>query len=497
MTSMDATMTARPARPAALTTKRAVGVWLVAAAAFGMEMAVSGRYGYDRDELYFLAAGQHPAAGYVDQPPLTPMLARADALLFGNTLAGLRVLPALGLVALVLLAASMARTLGAGHRGQLLAALATACCAEYLGAMHLVTTTAPDFVCWAATLLLVTKLLVSGDRRWWVAIGACAGAGMEAKWNIGFLVGGLAVGLLATPAVRPLLRGRYLVLGAVLFAALAAPDIVWQAAHGWPNAPVFGQLQRDAGHNRLVYWQGQILFTSIALVPLWVRGVVWALRDARFRAVGIAAVFVLVAQFALGGKAYYPGGVFTFCFAAGAAALDARPLRVRAAVCCAAGAICTLIALPVLPAAALAKVPLQKINYDLGEQLSWPSQVQLLARTYDSLPYPERSVATVITGNYGEAGALDRYGPGLGLPQAYSGANNFWLWGPPPARDTVAVAINVDPALLRREFTHVRQAAVFSNGLGVADDEQGAVIYVCTGLRGSWAADWAAFRDYS
>ena len=497
MTSMNETITARPATSAAPATKRAVGVWLMAAAAFGVEMAVSGRYGYHRDELYFLAAGQHPAAGYVDQPPLTPLLARADALLFGNTLVGLRVLPALCLLALVLLAAAMAKTLGAGHRGQLLAALATACCAEYLGAMHLVTTTAPDFVCWAATLLLVAKLLVSGDRRWWVAIGGCAGAGMEAKWNIGFLMAGLLAGFAATPAARPLLRSRYLIIGASLFVLLALPAIVWQSLHGWPNAPVFRHLQQDAGHNRLMYWPSQILFTSIALVPLWVRGLVWALRDAKFRAVGIAAVFVLVAQFVLGGKAYYPGGIFTFCFAAGAAALDARPLRWRPAVFLAAGAISSLIALPVLPAAVLARVPLQKINYDLAEQISWPSQVRLLARTYDSLPSSERVVATVITGNYGEAGAIDRYGPGLGLPQAYSGANNFWLWGPPPSSDTVAVAINVDPALLHREFAHVRQVAVFSNGLGVDDDEQGAVIYVCTGLRGSWATDWAAFRHYS
>ena len=106
-------------------------------------------------------------------------------------------------------------------------------------------------------------------------------------------------------------------------------------------------------------------------------------------------------------------------------------------------------------------------------------------------------MATLLTGNYGEAGAVDRYGPSLGLPAVYSGANNYWLWGPPPARDTVAVAINVDPALLRREFAHVRVAAVYRNGLGVADDEQGAVVYVATGLRGSWAAAWPAFRDYS
>ena len=140
---------------------------------------------------------------------------------------------------------------------------------------------------------------------------------------------------------------------------------------------------------------------------------------------------------------------------------------------------------------------MQKINYDLGEEIGWPSQVALLARAYHSLPSSERAVATVITGNYGEAGALDRYGAAFGLPWAYSGANNFWLWGPPPAQDTVAVAINVDPALLRREFAHVRVAGVYRNGLGVADDEEGAVVYVATGLRDSWASAWPAFRDYS
>lgn len=106
-------------------------------------------------------------------------------------------------------------------------------------------------------------------------------------------------------------------------------------------------------------------------------------------------------------------------------------------------------------------------------------------------------MVTVITGNYGEAGAIDRYGPALGLPRAYSGHNNFWWWGPPPASDTAAVAIGVDPALLRREFAHVRQVATFTNGLDVDDDEQGTPVYVASGLRGSWARDWPAFRQYS
>ena len=154
-------------------------------------------------------------------------------------------------------------------------------------------------------------------------------------------------------------------------------------------------------------------------------------------------------------------------------------------------------ALPVLPARALHAVPLQKINYDLAETIAWPKQVALVAHEYDSLPGPLRRQTTILAGNYGEAGAIDRYGPGRGLPHAYSGANNFWLWGPPPAADSAAIAVNMDPAFLRREFTHVRLVATFRNGLGVSDDEQGAQIFLATGLKSSWARAWPAFRDYS
>ncbi len=152
--------------------------------------------------------------------------------------------------------------------------------------------------------------------------------------------------------------------------------------------------------------------------------------------------------------------------------------------------------LPVLPARALHAVPLQKINYDLGEEIGWPSLVALVAREYRALPAAQRDRTAILAGNYGEAGAIDRYGPRAGLPRVYSGANNFWLWGPPPAADSAAIAVNVDPALLRREFAHVRQVATFWNGLGVADDEQGAPVFLATGLRSSWARAWPAFRDY-
>jgi dolichyl-phosphate-mannose-protein mannosyltransferase len=499
---------ARPARPP--------WAWiaLIAVAAAAAEMAVSARYGYVRDELYFLSAGQHPAFGYVDQPPLTPLLARLGSALTGNTLAGFRVLPALALGALVVMTAMMSGRLGAGRTGQVLAALAAATCAEYLGAMHELTTTTPDFVFWAATLLLVMKLLASQDPRWWVAIGGCAGLASEAKWNIAFLLAALAAGFALTDA-RRLLRSRYLLTGGLITVALAAPDVIWQAAHGWPGLEVFRVLQTEAGHNRLVFWPAQILYTGVVLTPLWVAGAVWALRSAAarpFRPVAIACVAVIALQFVLGGKPYYPGAAFTFLLAAGCVPLEHRLAARRArssgagsfwapsfwagAAMVASAALAAPGTLPVLPARALHTVPLQKINYDLGEEISWPSLVALVAREYRALPAAQRDRTVILAGNYGEAGAIERYGPGDGLPQAYSGANNFWLWGPPPAAGSAAIAVNVDPGLLRREFAHVRQVATFWNGLGVDDDEQGVPVYLAAGLRTTWARAWPAFRDY-
>ena len=495
---------ARPGRTPRL------GIAIIAAAAFGLEMAVSARYGYHRDELYFLAAGQHPAFGYVDQPSLTPLLARITAAATGNTLAGLRVLPALALAALVILTAAMSRLLGAGRTGQLLAALAAATCAEYLGALHLLTTTAPDFVFWAVTLLLVMRLLASQDPRWWAAIGGCVGVASEAKWNIGFLAGALVIGFAATPS-RQLLASRWLLLGAIIAAALAAPDVVWQAAHGWPSFAVFRSLQGSAGHNRALFWPAQVLYTGLALTPIWIAGLIWSLRNQearRFRPVAIACAAAIVLQFVLGGKAYYPGAAFTFLFAAGTVPLErwlaARkpptsrisPAALMSAAMLAAGAIALPIALPVLPARALHTVPLQKINYDLAETIAWPRLVALVAHEYDSLPGRQRRQTMILAGNYGEAGAIDRFGAGFGLPQAYSGANNFWLWGPPPAADTSAIAVNIDPALLHREFAHVRKVAIFENGIGVSNDEEGAQVFIVTGLKAPWARAWPAFRHY-
>jgi len=485
----------------------------IAAAAFALEMAVSARYGYHRDELYFLQASRHLAFGYVDQPPLTPVAVRLMSAVFGNSLVGLRVFPALGLSFLVVMTAAMSRMLGAGRIGQIFAALAAATCGEYIGTEHLFTTTTLDFDFWALTLFLVLRLLERGDRRYWLAIGASIGIGAEAKWNIAFLVVALVIGFMATP-YRRMLQSRYLVIGAVLAAALTAPDLAWQAVHHWPNFDVFRSLQGSAGHNRSLYLPAQVVYTGFALTPVWIAGLVWSLRISsarRFRPVAIASAVVLVLGFLSGGKAYYPGAIFTFLFAAGSVPLERWLLRRPVAIDAKSSkwrlvtftsalvlscAVVLPVAIPILPARALHAAPLQKINYDLAETIAWPRLVALVAREYQSLPASVRRSTTILTQNYGEAGAIDRYDASFGLPQAYSGNNNFWLWGPPPPADRSAVVVGIDPALLRREFSQVRTVASFENGIGVKNDEEGVEIYLVSGLKGSWATAWKAFRHY-
>jgi hypothetical protein len=328
---------------------------------------------------------------------------------------------------------------------------------------------------------------------------------MEAKWNIAFLAAALVIGFLATDA-RRLLHSRYALIGLAIAAIIAAPDLIWQAANSWPNLAVFRALQTQAGHNRVVYWPAQILFTGLALTPVWLTGLLWCLRSPnarRYRPVAIGCAAAIVIQFVLGGKAYYAGGAYTFLLAAGCVPLERwlathRPLAKPATVATMliSAAIIIPAAIPVLPVRVLHAVPLQKINYDLAETIAWPKQVALIAREYHALPPALRRRTTILTGNYGEAGAIDRYGPQFGLPPAESGANNFWLWGPPPARDANALAINFDPAYLRRYFAHVRLVATFWNGLGVSDDEQGIQVFLATGLKSPWTRTWPAFRDY-
>src|SRR5260370_36956074 len=268
--------------------------------------------------------------------------------------------------------------------------------------MHELTTTMPGFVAWAIVLLFVTRLLASQDPRWWVAIGISAGIASAAKWNIAFLAAAMAVGFLATDA-RSLLRSRSLIIGCGVAAILAAPDLAWQAAHGWPNLAVFRVLQAQAWHNRATYWPAQVLFTGLALTPVWVTGLIWSLRNPQarpFRPAAIGCAPVIAVQFVLGGKPYYSGGAYTFLLAAGCVPLErwlasrrplvgrVRPAAVAFAVLAGSAAVLLPVALPALPAGALRPGPPQRNHYHLAPPLRRPRPTALSADSARSRPPP-------------------------------------------------------------------------------------------------------------
>lgn len=484
-------------------------------------LLVATRYGYHRDELYFLEASRHMAWGYVDQPPFSIALVRLSRALFGNSLVGLRLFPALADGACVVLTALIARELGGGRIAQGLGALAVAI-SPFLIAGHLAGPTIYDFTFWLADALLVVRILRTGRERLWLAVGGVTGMALMNKETIAFLFLGLALGFVLTGQGR-WLRSPWLWAGVGVALLLWSPNLAWQARHGWPTIEMSRNLRRE--HSGLGY---SLTFVPIQLLlpgwwaaPVWMAGL-WALwRERRFRpyrafAVAYAALFVLIGVF-IGDRPYYFAALYGLLFGAGAIVtgevvaggrrfLSERPparrriwrsARAASAWLAVLGILNLPLSLPILPARALHTVPLQDINYNLGETVGWQELVAEVGRAYDSLAPAERASAVIVTANYGEAGAIDRYGPAIGLPGAFSGHNSYWWWGPPTPSIGVAILVGFDePGELTPYFRRLSLAGRVSNSQGVANDEEGAPIWIGREQRSPWPAIWADFKVY-
>jgi 4-amino-4-deoxy-L-arabinose transferase-like glycosyltransferase len=484
--------------------------FLVAAAVFAVLMVVSPFYGFHRDELYFLDCARHLQASYVDQPVLTPLIARLSLELFGVSVSGLRLFPALAAAATVLIGALIARELGGGSRPQLMAAIATATMPALLAIDHLMGPTAFDVLAWAALYLFILRVETRANPRWWVPAGAVLGLGLANKHSIGFFALTLIVGLLLAGG-RRVIWNRWFGVGAAIALACTVPDLWWQATHGWATVTMTRNLNAEnGGAGHIADWLvGQLVMSAFALIPVWIAALVWFWKSrlyvGRALVISYAVLFVFFAV-TTGSKIYYLAGAYIPLLAGGAIMIDHR-LDSRAharslATGLAISVVAALpIALPVLPATDAQWA--YGINQVGGETVGWPSLVRTVETAWRALPAGLRPHALIVASNYGEAGAINELGRGRGLPVALGDQNSEWWWGIDARPPSAVLAVAPGPrsvtgydSYLRQFFSSVRAVATLDNSAGFHNQEWHGHVYLCRGLTLPWATTWRELRHY-
>lgn len=484
----------------------------VGAVLFAVLMALSGRYGFHRDELYFLDAGRHLQGGYVDQPIFAPLIARLSIELFGVSLPGLRLWPALAGWTTVVIAGLTARELGGLRRAQLLAAVGTATMPVLMAVDHLEGPTAFDVLAWASLAFVVVRIGRTGRHRLWVPAGVILGVGLTNKHSAAFFAIAFTIGALLSGGWRDVANPWFLI-GALVATVFTVPDLVWQARHGWATVTMTRHLnQQNGGAGNIGnFVSGQLLMCTLAFLPVWIAGLRMLWRSDRPLWRGLAWAYVLLfLLFAVttGAQIYYLGGAYPYLLAAGSLPLDrwlgtrGRRIAVGSAAAAVTAAAAVPIVLPVLPANDIGWT--YGVNQAPGESVGWPDLVRQVKTVWDGLPAAQRQDAVIDTVTYGEAGAINELGRGDGLPTAVSGQNNEWWWGPGNPSATTVVMVVPGPrdvgsgyvVYLRHLFRTVRPAATLVNSAGIDNQEWHGHIYVCTGPDQPWGRMWPRFRHY-
>ena len=495
---------------------------VLAIACLVLHALANGRYGFFRDELYFIVCGGRPDWGYVDQPAVVPLLASWSHALFGDFLWGFRLLPALVMSVTVAATAEFARLIGGGRFAQWLAGLCVLLAPVFLLWGVLFFTDMFQPLTWLGLAWVLVRLEQTGDERWWLAFGAIAGFSFETKYTVAFFLAALAVGLLFTPRLKSLGR-PWIYLGALVAGLMVLPNLLWQQAHGWP----FLELGKAAvdGKNLVMsppaFLLQQLVYIGPWAAPVWICGL-WACltkpQPPAARAFAVAWLALMAALVVLHGKPYHPSGVYPALLAFGAQRIEAwtqgpRPAPgVRGAVLAGVTALGLLIApftLPVLPIEVFIRYQ-KAIGFmpQVGERLTtaalpqyyadmfgWPQMAAKVAAVYRSLPSGERARAVFYGENYGEAAAIDVFGPRLGLPPAISGHNQYFLWGPRGHDGSVMIIAGGSPrhyADLFRRF----DVAGHLDGPYAMPYETDQPIYVLRDMKTPLGTFWPQAKSY-
>jgi 4-amino-4-deoxy-L-arabinose transferase-like glycosyltransferase len=485
----------------------------IALAVAVLHTATNGRYGFHRDELQVLDDARHMDWGFVAYPPFTPFIERLGQELFGASLVGLRMFSVFAQATALVITGLMARELGARGLAQIVAALATAISPLPLFEGTEFQYSTFDYLWFVLIAYFFIRLLKSDNPRWWLAIGTAIGLGMMTKYTMGFFVAGIVGGVILTPA-RRYLKSPWLWCGAALAVLIFLPNLIWQIRHDFVSLHFLQHIHtRDIRQGRANGFLRDQFFisTNPFTAPLWLAGLVYFLAapdGKRYRLVGWLYVIPLALFFFGKGRGYYLAPTYPMLFAAGCvlwehwiSSMSAAGSRVVRGLTFAAlavgGALAVAFIVPLNPRIAASNFALRH-NGDLREEIGFTDLVAAVAQVRDSLSSVERESLGIITGNYGETGAINLYGPAYHLPPALSGTNTAWFrgYGNPPPK--ILIVVGLSRAYTEGAFEHCRIAGHGGNPYGIKNEEseEHPDIYVCGPPRQPWPQFWADFQSY-
>jgi hypothetical protein len=494
--------------------------WLVPGLALLLHLATYAGYGYFRDELYYLANGEHLGFGYVEHPPLIGFIAALVRATLGTSLFAIRFPAALAAAGTVGLAISIAREMGGGRFAQGLAGLSALLAPSLFGLFGVFTMNAFDLLFWAALWWLAARYLRTSDERLWLAFGLVAGVGLENKISVLFLGLGVVVGLVACRRWAAFTR-RWLWIGGAAAALLFLPHVAWQVAHGWPTVEFVGNaLTRKNVALSPASFLGAQALNTFQTAPVCLAGLAFLLvaQAAKpFRPLGWAYLAVLGLMLTTNAKPYYLVPAYLVLFGAGGVAFERLGMgrigsMVRIAMVAlvvGGGAVAAPVAKGILPEDALVRYlqvlgvappreernTLGRLPQTFADMHGWPELVETVSQVYTRLPLEDQARACIFAHNYGQAGAVDLFGPRYGLPKAISGHNSYFLWGPRGCTGEILIVIGGKREDFVGDFASVDLGATFTC-VDCMPYENNKAIWIARSLKVPLVLFWPRVKDF-
>ena len=487
---------------------------LIAAARVVFHILTNGQYGFHRDELQTVDDARHLDWGFVVYPPITPLIARLELILFGTSLIGFRVFSAIAVSMIMVLAGLIAKELCGNRHVQLLAAVAAGVAPVSLIQGAVLQYVSFDYLWGVTATYLLVRLIESDDPRWWVPIGGVLGLGMETRYTMGFLALGIAGAVLLTTA-RRFLRSGWLWIGFAVSILVFLPNLIWQAQHHFISLEFLSHLHaRDLRQGRYngFYREQLLVCVNPVTAPLTLMGLWFYLvhqEGRRYLLLGWTFIVTFVLFAFAGSRSYYAAPLYPMLLAGGSVLFGnllgkSRPVWSRLAygvqwvAILVGGVVFALLVTPVAPMGSRVWKVTSKMHDQFREEVGWPDLVRSVAAVYRSLPAEERERTGILAGNYGEAGALNLYGPALGLPHTMSLTNSFWYRGYDQRLPQTVILAGFDLDEGAKLFGSCVVAAKNTNPFGVENEESRdhPDILLCRDLRMPWPEYWKNFRRF-